>query len=49
MKSLKGTYFKLLARQQTSIQMKMRRLALAHFQDAHSRTQIDQFLKSQSR
>jgi len=26
MKSLKGTYFKLLARQQTSIQMKMRGL-----------------------
>jgi len=34
----KKTDFKALARKQTSLQMKMRLLALAHFQDGHSRT-----------
>lgn len=45
MNSLKDTDFKALARKQKSIQMKMRLLALAHFQEGHSRTQIAQFLK----
>ena len=45
MEHIKKTDFKVLARQQTSLQMKMRLLALAHFQDGHSRTQIAQFLK----
>ncbi|HFQ5337388.1 TPA: IS630 family transposase, partial [Vibrio vulnificus] len=36
---------KILASQQKSIQMKMRLLALAHFKDGHSRTQIAKFLK----
>ncbi|EKA7355990.1 helix-turn-helix domain-containing protein [Vibrio vulnificus] len=35
---------KKLASQQKSIQMKMRLLALAHFKDGHSRTQITKFL-----
>ena len=37
--------FKKLASQQKSIQMKMRLLALAHFKEGHSRTQIAKFLK----
>jgi len=45
MEHIKKTDFKALARKQTSLQMKMRLLALAHFQDGHSRTQIAQFLK----
>ena len=45
MAHIKDTDFKALARKQTSLQMKMRLLALAHFQDGHSRTQIAQFLK----
>jgi len=42
---IKKTGFKLLARKQTSLQMKIRLLALADFQDGHSRTQITQLLK----
>ncbi|WP_424141065.1 helix-turn-helix domain-containing protein [Psychromonas aquatilis] len=42
---IKKTDFKLLARKQTSLQMKIRLLALADFQDGHSRSQITQFLK----
>ncbi|MEL0629842.1 hypothetical protein [Psychromonas aquatilis] len=34
--------FKLLARKQISLQMKMRLMALAHFQNGHSRTQTAQ-------
>ena len=45
MDHIKYTDFKALARKQTSLQMKMRLLALAHFQDGHSRTQIAQFIK----
>ncbi|SQH74334.1 transposase [Shewanella benthica] len=45
MDNFKNTDFNALARSQTSIQMKMRLLALAHFQDGKSRTQIAQFLK----
>ena len=45
MDNLKEIDFKKLASQQKSIQMKMRLLALSHFQDGHSRTQIAQFLK----
>ncbi|EDP99266.1 transposase and inactivated derivative [Shewanella benthica KT99] len=45
MDNFKNTDFNALARSQTSIQMKMRLLALAHFQDGKSRTQISQFLK----
>jgi len=45
MNSLNNIDFKALARTQTSVQMKMRLLALAHFQDGHSRTQIALFLK----
>lgn len=45
MDSLKDTDFKALARKQKSIQMKMRLLALAHFQEGHSKTQIAKFLK----
>lgn len=45
MNSLKNTDFKTLARKQTSLQMKMRLLALVHFQEGYSRTQIAQFLK----
>ncbi len=45
MDSLNNIDFKSLACKQTSIQMKMRLLALAHFQDGHSRTQIAKFLK----
>jgi len=45
MEHIKKTDFKALARKQTSLQMKMRLLALAHFQDGHSRTQIAQSFK----
>lgn len=45
MDSLDNIDFKKLASQQKSIQMKMRLLALAHFKDGHSRTQIAKFLK----
>ncbi|WP_373921406.1 IS630 family transposase [Photobacterium damselae] len=45
MDSLNNIDFKKLASQQKSIQMKMRLLALAHFKDGHSRTQIAKFLK----
>uniref|UniRef100_UPI00261EE3BC helix-turn-helix domain-containing protein n=1 Tax=uncultured Photobacterium sp. TaxID=173973 RepID=UPI00261EE3BC len=45
MDSLNNIDFKSLARKQASIQMKMRLLALAHFQDGHSRTLIAKFLK----
>lgn len=45
MDSLHNIDFKKLASQQKSIQMKMRLLALAHFKDGHSRTQIANFLK----
>ncbi|WP_434096004.1 IS630 family transposase [Vibrio metschnikovii] len=45
MDSLNNIDFKKLASQQKSIQMKMRLLALAHFKDGQSRTQIAKFLK----
>ncbi|HAS6410520.1 TPA: IS630 family transposase [Vibrio vulnificus] len=45
MDSLNNIDFKKLASQQKSIQMKMRLLALAHFKEGHSRTQIAKFLK----
>lgn len=45
MGNLKNIDFKKLASQQKSIQMKMRLLALAHFKEGHSRTQIAKFLK----
>ena len=45
MESLNNIDFKKLARQQKSIQMKMRLLALAHFKDGASRTQIAKSLK----
>ena len=45
MDSLDNIDFKKLASQQKSIQMKMRLLALAHFKDGQSRTQIAKFLK----
>ncbi|MGL0820492.1 IS630 family transposase [Vibrio vulnificus] len=45
MDSLNNIDFKKLASQQKSIQMRMRLLALAHFKDGHSRTQIAKFLK----
>ncbi|AXX58362.1 IS630 family transposase [Vibrio vulnificus] len=45
MDSLNNIDFKKLASQQKSIQRKMRLLALAHFKDGHSRTQIAKFLK----
>ncbi|MDW5283683.1 helix-turn-helix domain-containing protein, partial [Alteromonas macleodii] len=37
--------FKKLASQQKSVQMKMRMLALDHFKDGSSRTQIAKYLK----
>ncbi|EGQ7840017.1 helix-turn-helix domain-containing protein [Vibrio parahaemolyticus] len=43
--SLNSINFKKLASQQKSIQMKMRLLALDHFKDGHSRTQITKLLK----
>lgn len=45
MDSLNNIDFKKLASQQKSIQMKMRLLALEHFKDGHSRTQIAKYLK----
>ena len=45
MDSLQNTNFAKLASQQKTIQMKMRLLALAHFKDGHSRTQIAKFLR----
>lgn len=45
MDSLKDIDFKALASKQKSIQMKMRLLALSHFQQGHSRTEIAKFLK----
>ncbi|HAS6144794.1 TPA: IS630 family transposase [Vibrio vulnificus] len=45
MDSLNNIDFTKLASQQKSIQMKMRLLALAHFKEGHSRTQIAKFLK----
>ncbi|CAG21601.1 hypothetical protein PBPRA3296 [Photobacterium profundum SS9] len=45
MDSLNNIAFKSLASKQTSIQMKMRFLALAHFQDGHSRTQIAKYIE----
>ncbi|EOB6677927.1 transposase, partial [Vibrio vulnificus] len=45
MDSLNNLDFKKLASQQKSIQMKVRLLALAHFKDGHSRTQMAKFLK----
>jgi len=45
---IKKADFKVLARKQTSLQMKVCLLALAHFQDGHSRAQIAQFLKVSS-
>ncbi|EGQ7984321.1 helix-turn-helix domain-containing protein [Vibrio vulnificus] len=44
MDSLNSIDFKKLASQQKSIHMKMRLLALTHFKDGHSRTQIAKFL-----
>ncbi|HAS6641198.1 TPA: helix-turn-helix domain-containing protein [Vibrio parahaemolyticus] len=43
--SLNSINFKKLASQQKSIQMKMRLLALDHFKDGHSLTQITKLLK----
>ncbi|MCA3899302.1 helix-turn-helix domain-containing protein, partial [Vibrio vulnificus] len=45
MDSLNNLDLKKLASQQKSIQMKMRLLALAHFKEGHSRTQMAKFLK----
>ncbi len=45
MDSFNNIDFKKLASQQRSIQMKMRLLALEHFKDGHSRTQISNYLK----
>ena len=45
MDNLNSTDFKALSRSQSSLQMKMRLLALSHFKDGKSRTQIAQFLK----
>ncbi|WP_096777883.1 IS630 family transposase [Photobacterium toruni] len=45
MDSLNNTDFKKLARQQKTIQMKMRLLALEHFKEGKSRTQIAKYLK----
>ncbi|WP_156731404.1 IS630 family transposase [Photobacterium phosphoreum] len=45
MDSLNNTDFKKLARQQKTIQMKMRLLALEHFKEGKSRTQIAKSLK----
>lgn len=45
MQNLKNTDFKNLARQQKSVQMKTRLLALSHFQDGQSRTSIAKYLK----
>jgi len=40
MQNLKNTDFKKLASQKNSIQMKMRLLAISHFQDGQSRASI---------
>lgn len=45
MDSIDNIDFKKFTSQQKSIQMKMRLLALAHFKDGYSRTQIAKFLK----
>lgn len=45
MDSLNNIDFKKLASQKKSIQMKMRLLALAHFKEGQSRTQIAKYLK----
>ncbi|MEF1286136.1 helix-turn-helix domain-containing protein, partial [Vibrio sp. M250220] len=45
MDSFDNIDFKKLASQQKSIQMKMRLLALAHFKEGRSRTQIAKYLK----
>ena len=45
MNDLNSTDFKSLFRTQTSLQMKMRLLALAYFKDGKSRTEIVKFLK----
>ena len=45
MDDLNSTDFKSLSRGQTSPQMKMRLLALSHFQEGKSRTDIAKFLK----
>ncbi|EHK9087660.1 helix-turn-helix domain-containing protein [Vibrio parahaemolyticus] len=45
MDSLNNINFKKLASQQKYIQMKMRLLALDHFKDGHSLTQITKLLK----
>ena len=45
MDSFKNTDFAVLARNQKSVQMKMRLLALAHFREGKSRAQIALFLK----
>jgi len=45
MENLNNIDFKKLASQQKSMQMKMRFLALAHFKDGASRTQIAKYLK----
>ena len=45
MDTLNNVDFIALARKQKSIQMKMRLLALSHFQEGQSRTQIAKFLK----
>ena len=45
MPNYKNTDFKTLASQQKSAQMKMRLLALSHFQDGQSRTSIAKYLK----
>lgn len=45
MNDINNIDFKALSRVQTSIQMKMRLLALAHFKEGESRTEIARFLK----
>lgn len=45
MQNLKNTDFKKLASHKRSIQMKMRLLALSHFQDGQSRASIAKYLK----
>lgn len=45
MPNFKNTDFKKLASQQKSVQMKMRLLALSHFQDGQSRASIAKYLK----
>lgn len=45
MDSLNNTDFKKLASQQKTVQMKVRLLALSHFKEGHSRTQIAKYLK----